>query len=228
MSSLSRVLETEVMDSHEEAVDYDAMDHSSVNRLFAEDLQFWLGEAPRSSDFTIRILDVGTGTAQIPIEICRRLPAVRCTGVDLSAEMLRIGERNVRAAGLDASIRLQTADAKSLPFKDGSFSVVVSNSVLHHLAEPIVAFREMLRVVRRGGVLFVRDLIRPADEATRQRLVETYAANANPHQRALFAASLHAALTLDEVRSMVSQLGMPDWWTVETSDRHWTVAGRPM
>ena len=62
---LPRVLEPEVMDSAEEASDYDAMDHSHVNRLFVTDfLTIWKGANP--------ILDVGTGTAQIPIELCRQ------------------------------------------------------------------------------------------------------------------------------------------------------------
>ena len=55
---LPRVLEPEVMDSAEEAHDYDAMDHGTVNRLFVEDfLAGWDGSNP--------ILDVGTGTAQL-------------------------------------------------------------------------------------------------------------------------------------------------------------------
>ena len=54
---LPRVLEPEVMDSPEEAADYDAMDHRAVNRVFASDfLAAWDGRNP--------ILDAGTGTAQ--------------------------------------------------------------------------------------------------------------------------------------------------------------------
>ena len=51
----------------------------------------------------------------------------------------------------------------------------------------------------RGGLLFHRDLARPSDEAELQHLVETYAGNATPYQRKLFADSLRAALTLEEV-----------------------------
>ncbi len=67
---LPRVLEPEVMDSPEEARDYDAMDHAEVNRVFVADfLRFWPG-----SGF---VLDVGTGTAQIPIELCRQFDLLR-------------------------------------------------------------------------------------------------------------------------------------------------------
>jgi len=62
---LPRVLEPEVMDSPEEASDYDSMDHSEVNRVFVQDfLAFWHGSGT--------VLDVGAGTAQIPIELCQQ------------------------------------------------------------------------------------------------------------------------------------------------------------
>ena len=86
---LTRVLEPEVMDSPEEARDYDAMDHGAVNRAFVVDfLAAWNGENP--------ILDVGTGTALIPIELCRQAPAARVVAVDLAEHMIRLAEENVR------------------------------------------------------------------------------------------------------------------------------------
>ena len=72
---LPRTLEPEVMDTREEAVDYDSMDHSGVNRVFVDDLLTANQAAGFDADSLtepLRILDVGTGTAQIPIELCRR------------------------------------------------------------------------------------------------------------------------------------------------------------
>src|SRR5438094_974799 len=74
---LPRRLESEVMDTSSEAEDYDSMDHSAVNRVFASDfLAAWSGGNP--------VLDVGTGTAQIPIELCRRDERPVVTAIDLS------------------------------------------------------------------------------------------------------------------------------------------------
>lgn len=213
---LARVLEPEVMDTPEEARDYDAMDHAAVNRAFAADfLAVW----NRRPGF---ILDVGTGTAQIPIELCRQDPAPEVVAVDLADEMLALARRNVDHAGLSHRIRLARVDAKGLPYHPGAFAAVISNSIIHHIPDPAGCFAQMHTACAEGGNLFVRDLLRPADQAELDRLVALYAANANPHQRALFAASLHAALTLDEVRDLVGRLGYRPETVTQTSDRHWT------
>jgi hypothetical protein len=80
----------------------------------------------------------------------------------------------------------------------------------------------MARVAPAGGLLFVRDLLRPDDEATLRRLVETYAGGANAHQQKMFADSLHAALTLAEIREHVAALGFDPATVRQTTDRHWT------
>src|SRR5262249_47690274 len=187
---LPRVLEPEVMDSPEEARDYDAMDHSAVNRVFVADfLRVWQNELP--------ILDVGTGTAQIPIELCRREPRARVIAIDLAEHMLAVGRENVRRAGLEDRLELRQVDAKGLPFADGAFGALISNSIVHHIPEPGAVLAEMVRVVAPDGILFVRDLLRPDEDATVRHLVETHAAGANAHQRKMFEDSLRAALTAD-------------------------------
>jgi ubiquinone/menaquinone biosynthesis C-methylase UbiE len=218
---LPRVLEAEVMDSADEARDYDAMDHGAVNRVFVADfLAAWDGRGP--------VLDVGTGTAQIPVELCGQSPAARVVGVDLAEHMLALARENVRRAGLEERIEVRRCDAKQLPFADGSFGAVISNSIVHHIPDPGRVLAEMVRVTAAGGRLFVRDLLRPGDEARLRHLVAAYAGDANEHQRQMFADSLHAALTLAEVRDLVAGLGYPADGVRQTTERHWTwTATRP-
>lgn len=216
---LPRVLEVEVMDSSSEANDYDSMDHRDVNRVFVGDfLKLWDGIGA--------ILDVGAGTARIPLELCRQHPTATVLAIDLAREMLAVGQRNILAAGMDDRIRLQICDAKRMPYADGSFRVLISNSIVHHIPEPAAVFAEMVRVVRSGGLFFVRDLLRPGDDASVRRLVAHYAGGANVHQQQMFDDSLRAALTLDEVRALVTPLGFDADTVTQTSDRHWTWAAR--
>ncbi|MEX0979188.1 MAG: class I SAM-dependent methyltransferase [Pirellulales bacterium] len=220
-SSLARVLEPEVMDSAEEARDYDAMDHREVNRRFALDFLAALAAAGLADD--AEVLDLGTGTAQIPIELCALHPRVRVLAVDLAEAMLHLAAANVARAGLAGRVRLERLDAKRLPFDDGRFSAVMSNSIVHHIPQPRAALAEALRVLRApGGLVFIRDLARPFDDAQVRQLVETYAADCNAHQKKLFDDSLRAALSVEEIGALVAELGGEVSRVAATSDRHWT------
>jgi ubiquinone/menaquinone biosynthesis C-methylase UbiE len=223
---LPRTLEPEVMDTAEEARDYDTMDHADVNRRFvAEFLDAWRsdsGNRPESPHF----LDVGAGTAQIPIVLANEYESCRITAIDLAAEMLKLAYRNVANAGLTDRVALEQVDAKQMPCADASFDAVISNSIVHHIPQPLDVFREMVRVLKPGGLLFVRDLLRPESADTVEHLVATYAGDENAHQQQLFRQSLQAALTIAEVQEVLSVLGLPTEWVMQTSDRHWTVCGR--
>ncbi|MFT4557562.1 MAG: ubiquinone/menaquinone biosynthesis C-methylase UbiE [Planctomycetaceae bacterium] len=225
---LPRTLEPEVMDTAEEAADYDSMDHSSVNRIFVDDLlnaanAAGFAERLSSRSDRFRVLDVGTGTAQIPIEFCRRPVSADIVAIDLAAEMLLLAEQNIREAGLHGSILLEHVDAKELPFDDGEFDWVISNSIVHHIPEPLDCLREMQRILKPGGLLFVRDLLRPDSSDQVEHLVQTYAGNDNDEQRQLFRQSLHAALTPSEMGLLMESLGWATTTVEQTSDRHWTV-----
>ncbi len=215
------------MDTEQEARDYDAMDHAEVNARFCDDLMAM--EPPLG-----RVLDVGTGTALIPIELCRRYVECVVDAIDLATHMLAVAHRNVARAGLGDRITIARLDAKATGWPAARFEIVMSNSIVHHIPEPGTALAEMYRLVKPGGLLFVRDLERPATAARVAELVDLYApvpARASPEsramherQRALLEASLHAALTADEVRALVAPLGIPGSAVETTSDRHWTLA----
>jgi ubiquinone/menaquinone biosynthesis C-methylase UbiE len=214
---LSRVLEPEVMDTPEEARDYDAMDHSAVNRLFVADfLAVWDGRSP--------ILDVGTGTAQIPVEFCRHSGRGDLIAVDLADHMLALARQNVGRAGFEGRIRLERVSGRAMSYPDGAFAAVMSNSIIHHIPEPRDCFAEMVRVAAPDATFFVRDLLRPRDEPALRHLVELYAADANERQRQMFSDSLRAALTLREVQAIIADLGFDPDGVRQTSDRHWTWA----
>jgi ubiquinone/menaquinone biosynthesis C-methylase UbiE len=214
---LSRVLEVEVMDRPEEAREYDAMDHSAANARFVAD--FLAVHGPGRGG---ELLDVGTGPARVPIALCRADRHLRILGVDLAEPMIDLARRNVAEAELTDRIRFARGDAKNLPFPDGRFEAVVSNTSVHHIPDPAPALTEMARLVAPGGTLMVRDLFRPADEAVLDALVDRYAGSEPPVARAMFRDSLLAALTIEEVRAVIGAIGLPEEGVSATSDRHWT------
>lgn len=226
---LPRIREPELMDTAQDAAEYDTMDHAIVNAQFVADLLTALtdGSLQRpvnspTQTATLQILDLGAGTAQIPIELARRAPNLHITAIDAAQSMLTIAAENVHRAGLNDRVHLALADAKQLSFRSASFPIVISNSIIHHIAEPQTVLAEAIRVTARGGLLFHRDLARPTDEPQLQQIVETYAGNATPYQGKLFADSLRAALALDEMRDLVASFGFSPGAVKMTSDRHWT------
>jgi len=231
--AISRILEPEVMDSKEEALDYNTMDHSQVNRCFVDD---FLNAASREEfhaklhrsfenrERAVKLLDAGTGTALIPIELCGRNTNCHITAIDLAGEMLKVARQNVIREKFENRIALELVDSKCIPYEDRSFDAVISNSILHHIPEPSSVLKELVRICKQGGLLFVRDLMRPESEEKLTSLVVDYAGDANDHQQRMFAESLHAALTLDEVQSLLLNLGLPADCVRANSDRHWTIS----
>ena len=226
---LERRLEPEVMDTSEDAHDYNTMDHSTVNRVFVDDFLAFarangFGARLADQNQSLQLLDVGTGTALIPIELCSRRIACQIIAIDLAAEMLKLADLNIAQANLASSIQTARIDAKQMPYATGAFDAVISNSIVHHIPEPRLVFVEVVRVLQHSGLLFLRDLLRPASLAELVQLVANYAGRENVHSQQLFRDSLHAALTLDEVRDLAIACGIPATSVAQTSDRHWTLA----
>ena len=205
------------MDSATYAREYDEMDHREVNARFVADL------LTLEADLAL-VLDVGTGTALLPIELCQKEPSCRLVAIDLAAHMLSLARANIERAALAGVIAAERRDAKASGFADATFTAVISNSIVHHIPDPSLALAEMTRVLAPGGTLFVRDLARPTGDSNVSRLVATYAGRATPHQRALFDASLRASLTLQEVQALAARAGIDPAVVTMTSDRHWTLA----
>lgn len=212
---LQRVLEPEVMDSLEEAQDYDAMQHGGVNKVFVDDL---IALGRELGD----VLDVGTGTAQIPVQLCETDSNCRVMAIDAATHMLDLAVYNIEAAGLIHRIQLAHCDAKSMFFDAEMFDTVISNSIIHHIPEPLDCLSEAARVCKTGGLIFFRDLLRPESDAEVQRLVQAYAGEENEHSQQMFDDSLRAALTVAEVREWVESLGFDGQEVKQTTDRHWT------
>jgi ubiquinone/menaquinone biosynthesis C-methylase UbiE len=116
-------------------------------------------------------LDLGSGMGVMARELARRgLPV---ESVDVSAEDQEVAASLTEGTGLESRVRFTPADGAALPFPDGAFASAVSFNVLHHLADGASVLREIVRVVRPGGVLVLADFSREGfDFAARVHAVE--------------------------------------------------------
>lgn len=118
-----------------------------------------------------RILDIGTGTGVLAVELARA--GARVIAVDHSPRMLEAARAKARDAGL-LGIELRQGDARALPLADGEVDAALAHMVVQYLASPGEVLREMARAVRPGGAVVVVDFLSHEHEWMRQELGVTW------------------------------------------------------
>ncbi len=108
-----------------------------------------------------RILDVATGTADLAIEIAKQLNPKEIVGVDISKEMLAIGDKKIVKKGLDKVISLAQGDSENLPFEDNSFDAITVAFGVRNYENLEKGLKEMRRVLKTDGQLVVLEFSRP-------------------------------------------------------------------
>ena len=104
-----------------------------------------------------RVLDVGTGPGRVPLAIAHATPGLRVEGIDLSPEMVGHARRNAAEAGLGDRVAFTEGDVANLPYDDASFDLVVSTISQHHWRDAAGGLRELRRVLRPGGQVWIYD-----------------------------------------------------------------------
>lgn len=102
------------------------------------------------------VLEVGCGGGLISHELARREALV--VGIDPSEDALAVAREKVRQSGLGQNVHFEQGYAESLPYADGSFSVIVCLDTLEHVRDLSATIREITRVLSPGGI-FIFDTI---------------------------------------------------------------------
>src|SRR4030042_1117371 len=100
------------------------------------------------------ILDLGSGTGYLAIEIARKALGLQVCGIDLSRRMVKIARRH--AKGVD-NAQFVFGNAAKLPFKDNSIDLVVSTGASHHWKMPRLVFEECYRILKHGQEAWIYD-----------------------------------------------------------------------
>lgn len=212
----------ELMDREEQALAYARADFSEANALFTRLLEDLAGGALQG-----RLLDLGCGPADIPCGLARRHPDLGIDAVDGAPAMLALAQQRIDGMpDIAGRISLRCEYLPCTALAAQGYDHVVSNSLLHHLADPAVLWRTVRHCGRPGAGVLVMDLARPVSEIAVEGLVETYAMDEPEVLRADFRNSLFAAYTPAEVEQQLRAQGLDMLEVRRVSDRHLAVAGR--
>ena len=105
---------------------------------------------PEREPKEIKILDVGTGPGFFAILLAEA--GYQVTAIDYTEEMLKEAQQN--ACGLEECIVWKTGDAQALDVENNSFDAIVTRNVTWNLPRPDLAYKEWLRVLKPGGMLY--------------------------------------------------------------------------
>jgi SAM-dependent methyltransferase len=172
------------------------------------------------------VLDVGCGPGTITADLADRVAPGTVTAVEITAEVLALAQEEVASRGID-NVRFAVADIHALDLPDDTFDIVHAHQVLQHVADPVLALKEMRRVCKPGGVVAARDgdyggfrwfpEVPALDEWL--RLYQTLAASNGGHPdagRRLRSWALQAGFPAASVTSSASS-----WVFADEADRRW-------
>ncbi len=221
---MQRRPEPELMTDPDQVRAYAGADFSAGDRVLIELLEPLLEGRPGP----LRLVDLGCGPGNITLRLAQHWPEADVIGIDGSAPMLTVARERAQHQGVAARFleaSLQQLSSTCLPTSIAPAAAVVSNSLLHHLHDPL----ELWRLVRccggSGTAIVHRDLRRPDSEVELDRLQQRYLPSAPDCLIADYRASLRAAFTIEEVQAQLKRLDLDHLTVQAEDDRYLTVVG---
>ena len=216
---MERRLEPELMDDPAQAEAYAGMDFSAENQGFVDQFRAYFPDFSRG-----QVLDLGCGPGDIPVRFAKTFPDCCVIGVDASRPMIELAKRLIVEAGLSDRVTVRCERLQDVAEMNQA-DAVISNSLLHHLPNPLQFWHRLRSFVKPGSPVLVMDLLRPESPEAAQAIVDHYAAGAPDILRRDFYNSLLAAFTEDEVTGQLAQMNLTRLLIDIPDDRHWVVGG---
>ena len=220
---MERVAEPELMNGAEQACAYASADFEEPHGRFVALLADRLPDLPSAG----AALDLGCGPGDIALRFACAWPGWRVEGIDGAAVMIELACNDARMRVLRGRVSFHLARLPADGPAGRDFDLVLSNSLLHHLAAPHDLWHAALRYAAPGGALFVMDLLRPPSIAAARALVARHAADEPPVLQHDLYRSLLASYRVEEVEAQLAAVRLHGMAIEVVSDRHWIAHGRP-
>jgi len=132
---------------------YDRLTRTAFGRLHARVVDDAAAAAPADGI----VLDVGAGPGRVAVALAQRRPDLTVHAIDISPSMVEQARRRATAAGVAGRVHVSRSDVAELPVADASVDLVVSSASFHHWADVPAAVRELRRVIRPAGRVWIYD-----------------------------------------------------------------------
>ena len=220
---LHRTVEPELMNAPEQVAAYAGADFSVSHDRIIKQIPVCFPEM----DFSGTVLNLGCGSGDDSFRFLYRFPASKMIAVDGAPAMISRAEADLRShhVSLEGRVKFIVAYIPSEQIPQRPYVGVISNSLLHHMHDPLAFWSAVVQHACAGSTIFVADLRRPFSIDAVDTLVDTYAAEAPAVLRADFRNSLRAAFTAEEVRGQLHVAGLTELKVAELGDRHLFVHG---
>ena len=222
LRTMERIPEPEIMNGAEQALAYAAADFEEPHNRFVELFRNKFQEEKIEG----YVLDLGCGSADVTIRFARACPNCLIHGIDGAENMLKHGRVAIADQGLESRINLYCGHLPEIKPVQPSYDVIISNSLLHHLHDPMVLWNSIRTYAAPKAIIFVMDLFRPATQLEAKRVVEQYATDEPALLKDDFFHSLCASYRIEEVEKQLEQANLRKLSTEIVSDRHLIVYGK--
>jgi 2-polyprenyl-3-methyl-5-hydroxy-6-metoxy-1,4-benzoquinol methylase len=219
---MKRIPEPELMTDVQQVQAYATADFEEPHALF---IRLFSAYFPQATLRDAQVLDLGCGPADITRRFAQAFEYCHLDAVDGSAAMLKQGENTLKRYGLTERVRFLTARLPEGYLSPGHYHAIISNSLLHHLADPQVLWETIKSTACPDALIFVMDLIRPESIKQVEIMVDRYAGGESNILRRDFFNSLLAAYRIDEVHAQLQHADLGYLHVHEVSDRHLVVVG---
>lgn len=193
-----RIVETENgLQGNDNAVNYDQMMRKS-----RDDGHLYTDQIIQSGIVHGTVLEIGTGPGYLGLEWLRKTVDTILKGIDISAEMVAMAEKNAKDYGFSGDRAAFTVgDAHQIPFPGNTFDAVFSNSTLHEWNEPERVLEEIHRVLKPEGRFYISDLRR-----NMPFFVKNYMKRLIPKDQVPgLMAAIQSAYTVDEAKAIMKK-----------------------
>jgi ubiquinone/menaquinone biosynthesis C-methylase UbiE len=216
---MKRVLEPELMIDEHQVKAYAEADFEIPHQAFIQRLSAWINEA----DFSGTALDLGCGPGDISYRFAKAFPLSKLHAVDGSEPMLNLALAAL-SSDLKERLRFILGRLPDVILPQSDYEIIFSNSLLHHLPDPQTLWQTVKNYARPGTRIIIMDLLRPANLALAQNMVQDYTMNEPKILQRDFYHSLLAAFSLEEISTQLVKADLK-LQVEQISDRHVFITG---